>query len=210
MWSKALKPQQQSYSTFKRELMAIQLAMRYFNADFNGRHLTVFSDHQPIIGSMKSNDLQCHDPQAQNALNEISQWTSDVRHKSGKSIPVADWLSRPEGQPVPSAYDVIQDSELSSLSDAQNNDDTGMKPRGGVIHHGGQKPHGGVVGQAGPKPLGGVIQHGGQKPHGGVDYMEAKSLMEETTVKYVSPDETIAALENVALRSSIFADPCVR
>ena len=116
MWSKALKPQQQNYTTFKRELMAIQLAMRYFNSEFNGRHLTIFSDHLPIIGSMKSNDLQCHDPQAQNALNEISQWTSDIRHKSGKSIPVADWLSRPEGRPIPSAYDVIQDPSLSSLS----------------------------------------------------------------------------------------------
>ena len=95
MWSKMLKPQQQNYSTYRRELMSIQLAMRHFNEDFNGRHLIIFSDHRPLVGSFSNNDLQSHDPLAQNAINEIAQFTSDLRFKSGKSIPIADWLSRP-------------------------------------------------------------------------------------------------------------------
>ena len=135
--------------------MAIQLAMRYFNSEFNGRHLIVFSDHLPIIGSMKSNDHQCHDPQALNALNEISQWTSDVRHKSGKSIPVADWLSRPEGR-IPSAYDVQPESELSSIA---------------------------ATTQSGVETV-------GCTPQSGVE-----------SVGYISPEETIAALENIALQT---------
>ena len=97
MWSKMLKPQQQTYSTYRRELMAIQLAMRHFNSDFNGRRLIIFSDHRPLMGTFASNDLQSHDPLAQNAINEIAQFTSDIRFKPGKEIPVADWLSRPEG-----------------------------------------------------------------------------------------------------------------
>ena len=95
MWSKMLKPQQQNYSTYRRELMSIQLAMSHFNEDFNGRHLIIFSDHRPLVGSFSNNDLQSHDPLAQNAINEIAQFTSDLRFKSGKSIPIADWLSRP-------------------------------------------------------------------------------------------------------------------
>ena len=114
MWSKSLKPQQQSYSTYKREMMAIQLGMRRFNPDFNGRHLIAFSDHKPIIHSFKSNDLQSHDPQALNAINDISQWTSDIRYKVGKNIPVADWLNRPEGCPIGKAYDVTAE-ELSKI-----------------------------------------------------------------------------------------------
>ena len=35
MWSKMLKPQQQLYSTYRRELMSVQLAMRHFVNDFN-------------------------------------------------------------------------------------------------------------------------------------------------------------------------------
>ena len=107
MWSKMLKPQQQTYSTYRRELMAIQLAMRHFNEDFNGRRLIIFSDHRPLIGTFDSNDLQAHDPLAQNAINEISQFTSDIRFKPGKEIPVADWLSRPEGRPIGERDDVI-------------------------------------------------------------------------------------------------------
>ena len=94
MWSKALKGPQQGYSTYKRELLAIKLAMRHFNKDIQGRRLCIFTDHRPLIGSFASPDLQAHDPQALNAINEISQFTSDIRHKPGSEIPIADWLSR--------------------------------------------------------------------------------------------------------------------
>ena len=88
--------------------MSVQLAMRHFVNDFNGRHLIIFSDHRPLIGSFSNNDLQSHDPLAQNAINEIAQFTSDIRFKAGKEIPIADWLSRPEGCPIGKAYDVTQ------------------------------------------------------------------------------------------------------
>ena len=91
--------------------MAIQLAMRHFNEDFNGRRLIIFSDHRPLIGTFDSNDLQAHDPLAQNAINEISQFTSDIRFKPGKDIPVADWLSRPDGQPIGESVDVTPPSQ---------------------------------------------------------------------------------------------------
>ena len=100
MWSKALKPVQQGYTTYKRELLAIKLALRHFNKDINGRRLCVFTDHRPLIGSFASPDLQAHDPQALNAINEVAQWTCDIRHKAGRDIPIADWLSRPNVQPM--------------------------------------------------------------------------------------------------------------
>ena len=108
MWSKSLSPTQQKYTTFRRELMAVQLSMRHFNEQFAGRHLVIFSDHKPLVGSMNSNELQKHDPQAMNALIEIGQFTSDIRHKPGKNIPVADWLSRPVDCPIGKEYDVIE------------------------------------------------------------------------------------------------------
>ena len=106
MWSKAFKPPQQGYTTFRRELMAIQYAMRHFNEQFNGRHLIVFTDHRPIIGSFKSSDLQAHDPIALNAINEIGMFTSDIRHKEGKHLIVPDLLSRPPSCPIGKAYEM--------------------------------------------------------------------------------------------------------
>ena len=57
MWSKMFNPAQQKYSTYKRELLAIKLAMRHFNSSFAGRRVIIFTDHRPLIGSMASNSL---------------------------------------------------------------------------------------------------------------------------------------------------------
>ena len=105
-WSKSLKPTQQNYSTYRRELMAIMYAMRYFNELFYGRDLIVFCDHAPIIGTFKSQELQSHDPVALNAIREIGMFTSDIRHKEGKNLVVPDWLSRPAGCPIGRAYEI--------------------------------------------------------------------------------------------------------
>ena len=105
-WSKALKPQQQQYTTFRREVMAIQLAMRYFHDQFEGRNLIVFTDHKPILGTFRSQELQLHDPLALNAINEIAMFTSDIRHKPGKDLVVPDLLSRPPEVPIGQAYEI--------------------------------------------------------------------------------------------------------
>ena len=92
--------------------MAIQYSMRYFNKDFNGRHLIVFSDHRPILGSFAKPELQAHDPISLNAINEISQFTSDIRYKEGRKILIADWLSRPSNVPIGKCYDVMKKDEI--------------------------------------------------------------------------------------------------
>ena len=104
LWSKSLSPAQQRYSTYLRELLAIKHAIRHFIHDINGRVLTVFTDHKPLIGTWKNPDLQAHDSVAMNAINEIAQWTCDIRYKPGKDLLVPDMLSRPFG--TPSAYKV--------------------------------------------------------------------------------------------------------
>ena len=111
-WSKKFNKNQQSYTTFKRELLSIKFAMRHFNKDFNGRSLVVFTDHRPILGCFGSNNLQAHDAVALNAISEIGQWTRDIRHKDGRSNIIADMLSRPS-MPVGSAYEV---EDISSIS----------------------------------------------------------------------------------------------
>ena len=84
--------------------MAIKFAVRHFINEINGRNLTVYSDHLPIIGSWRNPNLQAHDAVAMNALNEISQWVTDIKHKPGKDLVVPDLLSRPFGAQPGSAY----------------------------------------------------------------------------------------------------------
>ena len=109
LWSKSLKPEQQRYSTYRREILAIKYAIRHFIDEINGRTLTVYTDHRPILGSWKNPDLQKHDTVAMNALNEIAQWTSDIRYKPGKELLVPDLMSRPFG--LGTAHQVQSDPE---------------------------------------------------------------------------------------------------
>ena len=43
-WSKMLRPSQQKYTTYLRELLAIKLSMRHFDPEINGRRLTIYTD----------------------------------------------------------------------------------------------------------------------------------------------------------------------
>ena len=77
-WSKSLRPEQSLYTTYRRELLAIQLAIRHFISEIQGRRLTIYTDHKPILGSFASPNLQLHDTVALNAI-EIAQHTSNIR-----------------------------------------------------------------------------------------------------------------------------------
>ena len=89
-WSKHLKQDKQAWSTFKRELYAVQQAMRNFITETEGRHLIIFTDHRPLLGAFKNPQSQTYDPIAFNHLMEITQFTSDIRYIEGKANIVAD------------------------------------------------------------------------------------------------------------------------
>ena len=78
--------------------------MRNFLPEFNGRHLKVFTDHKALLGAFKQPTSQAYDPIAEKHINEITQWTSDIRFIDGESNTLADWLSRPPEVPLCTAY----------------------------------------------------------------------------------------------------------
>ena len=96
---------------YRRELLAIQQAIRHFSTEIQGRHLVVFTDHKAIVGSFKSPNAQLNDAIASNKIMEIAQYTSDVRFVEGKANAVADWLSRPPEVPIGTAYTLQKDDE---------------------------------------------------------------------------------------------------
>ena len=91
--SKQLRPPEQKYSTFDRELLALYLAIRHFKYFLEGRSFTMFTDHEPLVGAMsKASDLWT--ARQQRHLAHISEFSTDIRHISGKDYVVADCLSR--------------------------------------------------------------------------------------------------------------------
>ena len=80
-WSRHFKPSQTKWSTFRRELYAIQQGLRHFNAETNGRHTVIFTDHKPLLGAFKSPNSQAHDPIAMNHLQEIATNQDNLRPK---------------------------------------------------------------------------------------------------------------------------------
>ena len=93
-YSQKFSQSQQSYSTFGRELTAMKMAVKYFRHLVEGRQFTIFTDHHPLTNALSSKSIRL--PHEERYLQFISQFTTDIRHISGRDNVVADALSRVE------------------------------------------------------------------------------------------------------------------
>ena len=93
--SRKLSPTEQRYSTLDRELLAVYCAIRHFRHFLEARDFHVLTDHKPLTHSLKSKSDR-HSSRQVRHLDFILQFTSDIRHVTGKANPVADALSRME------------------------------------------------------------------------------------------------------------------
>ncbi|GFO32936.1 Pol polyprotein [Plakobranchus ocellatus] len=83
-FSTRLRPPEIRYSTFDRELLALYLAIRHFRFFLEGRPFTAYTDHKPLVGAIS----KLSDPwtaRQQRHLAFISEYSTDIRHVSGKS-----------------------------------------------------------------------------------------------------------------------------
>jgi cleavage and polyadenylation specificity factor subunit 1 len=90
-FSRKLSQAQQNYNANDRELLEICEAVRYFRHMLEARHFVIFTDHKPLIFAFHQKD-KCS-PRLFTHLDFISQFTTDIRHISGKDNMVADILS---------------------------------------------------------------------------------------------------------------------
>ena len=91
-YSRKLSPAETRYSTFDRELLSIYLTIKHFRFYLEGRLFSVYTDHKPLTSIMSAKTDRS--PRQSRHLDYISQFTTDIRHISGKSNVVADALSR--------------------------------------------------------------------------------------------------------------------
>ena len=93
-FSRKLRPAEQNYSAFDRELLAAYLAIRHFRYFLEGSSFTLFTDQKPLTFAIyKISDPWS--PRQQRHLAYVSEFTTDV-HIEGIYNTVADTLSRGE------------------------------------------------------------------------------------------------------------------
>ena len=92
-FSKKLSPAEMKYSTYDRELLAAYKSIIYFRYTLEGRCFILFTDHKPLCYAFNQNSEKAS-PRQWRHLDFIGQFTTDIRHISGKDNVVADTLSR--------------------------------------------------------------------------------------------------------------------
>lgn len=126
-FSKKFSEAQVKYSTYDRELLAIFMAIKHFRKTFEGRPLTIFTDHKPLTYAFTKLSTSNETPRRTRQILFISEFTTDIRHISGADNAVADALSRIDAiaTPSPINYDQLanaqeRDSAIPALMKKDN------------------------------------------------------------------------------------------
>jgi len=119
-FSRKMSEVEQRYSTFDRELLAIYSALKKWKEFVAGSQLTIFTDHKPLVGAVKSGKARLSDRQ-QRQLSFINEMTVDIIHIAGKENIVADTLSRSTVSQIISHE--IPSSDLIGIARAQKDSD---------------------------------------------------------------------------------------
>ena len=93
-FSKKLSKPQQAYSTYDRELLAAYLAVLHFKHLLEGKQVTIFTDHKPLVNSFKS-PVPAKSDRQQRHWTVITEYIADMQYVCGAENVVADFLSRP-------------------------------------------------------------------------------------------------------------------
>lgn len=115
-YSKRMTDTQKRYSTYDRELLGIYQAIRHFKHMIEGRECIVRTDHKPLTFAFLQKSDKAS-PRQLRQLDYIGQFTTDIRHVSGKDNVVADTLSRIE------QVNTIDTLDYNLLAEYQQTDD---------------------------------------------------------------------------------------
>lgn len=93
-FSRKLRPEEQNYSTFDKELCAIFRAIKHFEYMLQGRQFKVLTDHKPLVAAFAR--INEKSPRQIRMMSYILEFTSDFEHVKGEHNVAADALSRVE------------------------------------------------------------------------------------------------------------------
>jgi len=92
--SKKFTDTERKLATFDKELLAIFQAIEHFRHYIEGRRVTIFTDHKPLIHAFVKPENRS--PRQTRMFSFIAEFTEKLHHISGKDNIVADAMSRLE------------------------------------------------------------------------------------------------------------------
>ena len=125
-FSRHLPLDKANWAVYRKELLAAQAGLRYFIGDIYGKHCTIWTDHLPLVNAYNGSGFQLHDPVAQRALMEISQFTKDIRHISGINNVAGDYFSR---LPPPDKQGTAYQSPSTSIASVEGHKLSTIDPK---------------------------------------------------------------------------------
>ena len=110
MASRSLTDTESRYSNLERECLAVTYGLENFEYYLLGRRIIVETDHSPLEQIFKKNINEAPS-RLQRLLLRCLRFDVNVQYKQGRSIPVADALSRVcHRKPAPTANNMTEDS----------------------------------------------------------------------------------------------------
>ena len=117
-FSRQLRPPEQKYSAFDRELLALYLAVRHFRFMLEGRQFIMFTDHKPLVTALHKQS-EPWSARQQRHLAYISEYSTDIRHIEGKNNITADCLSRAPASDNANCHQISIGVDYHALAAAQ-------------------------------------------------------------------------------------------
>ncbi len=117
-FSRKLTDTESCYSTFDRELLAAQAAIKHFRHFCEGRIFQLWTDHKPLVTALSRVSIPIS-PRQQRHLAFISEFNVQLLYLPGLKNVVADFLSRPPPQTTRSvatttAADPVEYEEMAT------------------------------------------------------------------------------------------------
>lgn len=92
--SRSLTTCERNYSQIEKEMLSILFACTKFKFYTYGRKVTVVNDHKPLLGIMNKNIHKIASAKLQRMRLKMLNFDVDLKYAPGKTIHIADYLSR--------------------------------------------------------------------------------------------------------------------
>lgn len=114
--SRSLNKFERNYSQIEKEMLSILFACTKFHFYTYGRPVKVVNDHKPLLGIMKKELHKIASAKLQRMKLKLFNYDIKLEHAPGKSIPLADYLSRYEIQSTESDEDKTITQAILSIN----------------------------------------------------------------------------------------------
>lgn len=122
--SRSLTDSEKNYSQIEKEFLSILFACKKFHFFTYGRKVRIVNDHKPLLGIMKKEIHKIPSSKLQRIRLKLLNYDIDLEYAPGKTIHIADYLSRYMRQTDEKGEDeIMTDSVMSiNVSDERKNE----------------------------------------------------------------------------------------